>query len=76
MEQEKNVFEELEEIMDFDENDFAELTDEELEQIAGGAEQLPATKPCPVCGASMTLKGSGGHYVYFCKPCGKAYKVN
>ena len=55
-------------------NTIVELSDEDLENIAGGA-QLPETRPCPNCGGETRLKGSGDHYVYFCKKCREAFNV-
>ena len=68
MASEENVLEEV------NVDEIVDLTDEQLDEIAGGAGPA-ATKPCPICGNTMTLKGSAGHYVYFCKSCKKVFKA-
>lgn len=56
-----------------DANGAVELSDAELDEIAGGA--AAATKPCPICSNTMTLKGAAGHNIYYCKFCKKLFKA-
>lgn len=66
---EENVLEEV------NVDEIVDLTEEQLDAIAGGAGPA-ATKKCPVCGNTATLKGSNGHYIYFCKYCRQGFKAS
>lgn len=47
----------------------AEINEEELETVSGGAGVLQSRRPCPQCGSLSRVQGSGDAKSYYCEKC-------